>query len=194
VLLALGDSITRAEGSWARLLGADVLAWDGALAADLVREALPRLDGRYDVGSLYIGVNDARSVGWDPEDFEGDVGRLLGALAGCCSRVVVLTLPRDLGRPTSAPKPVAANAILRRLAAAYGALVVSLDDFGGWRWVQPDVVHPTKLGQWEIARRVAAALGQPPPPPVAAPSRARWGILWVRDVCRRLVERHTLGR
>lgn len=194
MLVALGDSITRADGSWARLLGAEVLAWDGAVAGDLVRDAVPRLAGRYDVGLLYVGVNDARSVGWDPQDFEESVDRLLDVLAACCSRVAVLTLPRDLGRPTSAPKPVAANAILRRIAAGRGALVVSLDDVEGWRFVSPDVVHLTALGQWEIARRVALALALPVPPPVRPPSRARWAVEWVRDVRRRLVERRTLTR
>ena len=36
--------------------------------------------------------------------------------------------------------------------------VVDLDDLRGWRLLFPDAVHPTALGQLEIARRAAAAL------------------------------------
>jgi lysophospholipase L1-like esterase len=215
-LVALGDSITRGHGepmlgvdaqSWAQWLAEALgvaytgLAADGALAADVVREMLPRLGSRYAVGCLYVGVNDARSVAWDPADFEGRVATLLDALRERCERVVVLTLPRDLGRPTAAPKPVAANAIIRSVAARRGAMVVALDDFGGWLHVLPDAVHPTALGQVEIAERVAVALGVSSPRALAEPdlgrsARARWAlryaVLLARDVWRRVVER-TLG-
>ena len=73
--------------------------------------------------------------------------------------LLLLTLPEDLGRPTSAPKPVAANAAVRRVAERHGAIVADLADFGGWTLVQPDVVHPTPLGQVEMADRAARALG-----------------------------------
>ena len=71
----------------------------------------------------------------------------------------MLTLPEDLGRPTSGPKPVAASEVVRRVAARHGAVVADLADFGGWTHVQPDVVHPTPLGQVEMADRAARALG-----------------------------------
>jgi GDSL-like Lipase/Acylhydrolase family len=216
-LVVLGDSITRAgDGeamlgvpfrSWARWLAdaiglpATLLAWDGAVAADLVSLALPQLHGHYDVGCLYVGVNDARSLGWDPQDFEGRVSTLLDALAARCDRLVVFTLPRDLGRPTSAPKPAAANALLRAAAARRGATVVALDDFGGRLRVLPDVVHPTASGQLEIARRASVALGVRPPAVVADLSpraRTRWAaryaLLLARDLWRRAVERRTLVR
>jgi lysophospholipase L1-like esterase len=215
-LVALGDSITRGHGesmlgvhaqSWAQWLAEALgvaytgLAADGALAADLVRDALPRLGSRYAVGCLYVGVNDARSLSWDPTDFEGRVATLVDSLALRCERVVICTLPRDLGRPTAAPKPAAANLLIRRAAARAGAIVVGLDDFGGWLRVLPDAVHPTALGQLEIAERAAAALGAPSPRALAEPdlgrrARARWAVryavLLARDVWRRVVER-TLG-
>lgn len=192
-LVALGDSITRADGSWARLLGAEVLAWDGAVAAGLVREAVPRLEGAYDIGLLYVGVNDARSVAWEPDGFERSVSALLDVLSACCSRVALLTLPRDLGRPTSAPKPAAANAILRAAARRHGASVVALDDLRGFRHVLPDVVHLTAAGQAEVARRVAAVIGVAGPPPARPPGRARWALAWARDARRRVAERRTLA-
>ena len=42
-----------------------------------------------------------------------------------------------------------------------GAVVADLADLGGWTLVLPDAVHPTALGQLEIAdraRRLAAAV------------------------------------
>ena len=48
---------------------------------------------------------------------------------------------------------------MRSAAAARNAVVVvDLDDLRGWRRFFPDAVHPTALGQLEIARRAAAAL------------------------------------
>jgi lysophospholipase L1-like esterase len=217
-LVALGDSITRGRGepmlgvhvqSWAQWLAEALevsytaLALDGALARDLLHLAHRRLADGYAFGCLYVGVNDARSVSWDPIDFEGRVDTLLALLLERCERVVICTLPRDLGRPTAAPKPAAANAIIRVLAARYGAVVVALDDFGGWLRVLPDAVHPTALGQVEIAERAARALGAPSPRRLAAPdlsrsARARWAlryaVLLSRDVWRRFVERVRLLR
>src|SRR3954468_19681125 len=93
-VLAFGDSITNGGGelqwgvalqSWAlwvaRALGMPYtgFAFDGARAADVVghqipacpsRSAEPR--GRYDVGCLYIGVNDVRALDWDADAFERD--------------------------------------------------------------------------------------------------------------------------
>jgi hypothetical protein len=197
--------------SWAQWLAEALgvaytgLAADGALARDVVALAQIRLADGYAFGCLYVGVNDARSVSWDPTDFEGRVDTLLALLDQRCERVVVLTLPRDLGRPTAAPKPVAANAIIRSVAARRGAMVVALDDFGGWLHVLPDAVHPTALGQVEIAERASAMLGAPSPRALAEPdlrrrARARWAlrysVLLARDIRRRFVERvrfRTLG-
>jgi hypothetical protein len=79
--------------------------------------------------------------------------------------------------------------------------VVDLDDFRGWRWRFPDAVHPTALGQLEIARRAADALGVVPSPvTLAAVQRgpradARYAVTrqtghLARDWRRRMVERN----
>ena len=80
-LVALGDSITNGHGepalgvpmqSWAQWLAEALglpftkLARDAALASDVLAQQVPRLDGPYDVACLYVGVNDARSLEWDP--------------------------------------------------------------------------------------------------------------------------------
>jgi lysophospholipase L1-like esterase len=175
-LVALGDSITLGEGSMA--LGVTPLSWaqwlaraldlpftcyavNGAVAADVLREQLPRARADYDLGVLYAGVNDVRSPGWDAGVYERDLDAVAAGLAARAERLLLLTLPHDLGRPTCAPKPREANAAVRRVAARHGAAVADLTDFGGWTLVLPDVVHPTALGQLEMADRAARALGSP---------------------------------
>ncbi|MBW3608846.1 MAG: hypothetical protein KY463_10910 [Actinobacteria bacterium] len=133
-------------------------AFNGATTAEILHEQLPRVRFEYDVATLYAGVNDVRRPDFDAAAYERDLDAVAAALAARSARLLMLTLPEDLGRPTSAPKPVAANAAVRRVAARHGAVIADLADFGGWTLVQPDVVHPTPLGQVEMADRAARAL------------------------------------
>ena len=176
-VVALGDSITNGHGgmqsglgsqSWAQWLAQALglpftkLAEDGATARDVVEWQVPRLgERRFDLGCVYVGVNDARSTGWDAAAYERDLDAILAGLGARAERLLVCTLPLDLGRPTAAPKPAEANAVVRRVAGAHEATVAALDDFGGWFRVLPDAVHPTAVGQLEIADRAARALGAP---------------------------------
>ena len=134
-------------------------AVNGAVAADVLREQLPRARADYDLAVLYAGVNDVRSPGWDAGAYERDLDASAAGLAARAERLLMLTLPHDLGRPPCAPKPLEANAAVRRVAERHGAAVADLADFGGWTLVLPDVVHPTALGQLEIADRASRALG-----------------------------------
>lgn len=214
-LVALGDSITRGRGgsptlgvhpqSWAQWLAEALelpftnLAADAEVAAGVLRGQVPRLAGPYDVGALYIGANDVRGTAWDPVAYERDVGAIATALAVTAARVVVLTLPEDLGRPSCAPKPAQANAALARVAARTGAALADLSSFGGRRLVLPDVVHPTSAGQVAMADIAARVLGAPRLPsslarPLTAPGHvvryeAWWARLWLRDLLRRRRER-----
>ena len=207
-VVALGDSITVGEGSMT--LGVTALSWaqwlaraldlpytsyasNGARTADVLREQLPRVRADYDVAALYAGVNDVRGTDWDVADYERDLGAIAAALAARCARLLVLTLPLDLGRPTSAPKPAQAGAAARRVAESHGAIVVELDDFGSWTTVLPDVVHPTPLGQIEIADRAARALGAALLPSALVPSysasRVRYAPRHARALARDLARR-----
>jgi lysophospholipase L1-like esterase len=217
-LVALGDSITNGGGnmalgvyprSWAHWLALALdlpytgLASDGATAPDVLAEQVPHLGGEYDVGALYIGVNDVRSVGWDADAFARDHAAALAALGGCCERVLTLTIPLDLGRPRAGAKVGDANDLIRRNAAEARALVVALDDLRGRRAVLPDAVHPHAVGQLEIADRAARVLGAPRAPsslcerdsgPVAEARWAgAWARMWVRDVVRRRREKRDLS-
>ena len=142
---------------------------------------------------------DARSLEWDPVAYERALRAGVAALAACSERLLLCTLPTDLGRPRAAPKPHAASAIVRAVAAADGAVLAELDDLAGPPWLLPDAVHPTARGQLEIADRAARALGAPQLPSTLlevygsrrarARFAARWGVMLARDLRRRGVER-----
>jgi len=207
-LVALGDSITVGEGSMA--LGITPLSWaqwlakaldlpftsyavNGAYTADVLALQLPRVRARHDLAALYAGVNDVRAADFDVAAFERDLDAIAAGLAARADRLLVLTLPEDLGRPTAAPKPSLANAAVRRVAARHDAAVADLADFGGWTLVLPDVVHPTALGQLEIADRAARALGAPLLPSALVADRrghaARYVPAHARALARDLVRR-----
>jgi lysophospholipase L1-like esterase len=177
-VLAFGDSITNGGGelqwgvalqSWAlwtaRGLGLPYSGYavDGATAAGVVGEQIPAWRARvatatYDVGCLYIGVNDVRGLTWDPAAYERDVRTALDFLRERCERVLLCTVPLDLGRPRAGAKVAEANAVVLRLAGEFGALVVDLRDFGARNLVMVDAVHPTAFGQIAIAERALDVL------------------------------------
>jgi lysophospholipase L1-like esterase len=176
-VLALGDSITNGGGelqwgvalqSWALWVARGLAlpytghAVDGARIADVVREQLPRLDDRrYDVGCLYAGVNDVRAPEWDPVAFAGAYGTALSALAGRCDRLLVVTIPLDLGRPRAGAPVEQANATIEAAAREHGARVLDLRGFGARNLVMTDHVHPTAFGQVWIAERALDVLEMP---------------------------------
>jgi lysophospholipase L1-like esterase len=176
-VLAFGDSITNGGGelqwgvalqSWAlwlaRGLGVPFTSYaaDGATVEDVLREQLPAAErqahGRYDVGCLYIGVNDVRGFEWDAARFESGYQRALSFLHDHCDRVLALTAPLDLGRPRAGAKVADLNAVIARVAAERGALVVDLCDFRARNLVMTDHVHPTAFGQIAIAERALDVL------------------------------------
>jgi lysophospholipase L1-like esterase len=178
-VLAFGDSITNGGGelqwgvalqSWAlwtaRGLGLPYtgFAVDGATADDVVRQQLPAFldrspDGAlYDVGCLYVGVNDVRAPGWDERRFEEGIGSSLGFLRARCDRVLAVTIPLDLGRPRAGRAVEQANAVIERAAREHGALVLDLRGFGARNLVMADAVHPTAFGQIAIAERALDVL------------------------------------
>jgi lysophospholipase L1-like esterase len=173
-VLALGDSILCGpeEGafgvpprSWAQWLAETLdlpfhkLAQPGATTPWIADALLPRTRDDYLLACVGVGTNDVRSLGWDPRSFEVALARILDGLTTRATGICVATIPLDLGRPPAGPKVAELNAIVRSEAAARDAVVtVDLDDLRGWRLFFPDAVHPTALGQLEIARRAAAAL------------------------------------
>ena len=174
-VLAFGDSITNGGGelqwgvalqSWAlwtaRGLGLPYTghAVDGARARGVVDEQIPAFErrtalpgARYDVGCLYIGVNDVRAEDWDPRRFAADHATARDFLRARCDRVLLVTLPRDLGRPRARGVDEANEIIL-----GAGETTLDLRDFGARNLVMTDHVHPTAFGQVWIAERALQAL------------------------------------
>jgi lysophospholipase L1-like esterase len=194
-VLALGDSITNGHGgmqsglgsqSWAQWLAEALelpftkLAQDGATARDVVEHQVPRIRGaRYDLGCVYIGVNDARQTTWDLARYERDLDTILGALAERCDRTLTLTLPLELGIPPAGADLPATNDAIRRVARRHGTVVADLSDFEGAAHVWADRVHATATGQVEIADRAARALGAPRlPSEVANPPTPDLAYRW----------------
>ena len=172
-VLAFGDSITNGGGelqwgvalqSWAlyvaRGLGLPYTPYavDGAVAADVVGQQIPAFESRnadpaarYELGCLYVGVNDVRLLQWSAERFAAAYDVALRFLCGRCDRVLVVLLPLDLGRPRAGARVHEANAAIEQAAATHGALVLDLRQFGGREHLMADHVHPTALGQVAIA-------------------------------------------
>ena len=191
-VLALGDSITNGGGelqwgvalqSWAlwtaRALGLPYtgMATDGARAADVVAEQVPAVlaqpgavEARWQLGCLYIGVNDVRALDFDRAAFARDHAAALAFLAERCDRVLTATFPLDLGRPR-AGWLAEGNAAVEANARAAGALLLELRHFGARNLVMADHVHPTAFGQVAIAERALALLVADGMPVVARPSR-----------------------
>ena len=104
-VLAFGDSITNGGGelqwgvalqSWALWVARGLrmpysgFAVDGARASDVLAQqpavpAAPAPDARYDLGCLYIGVNDVRALDWDRATFERDHDAALAFLASAAN-------------------------------------------------------------------------------------------------------------
>ncbi|MEA2145240.1 MAG: hypothetical protein QOG59_827 [Solirubrobacteraceae bacterium] len=181
-VLAFGDSITNGGGelqwgvalqSWAlwtaRGLGLPYSGYavDGARVADVLAVQIPRYEratphphARYDVGCLYIGVNDVRALDFDLAAFTRDFAAALAFLTPRCERTLTLTVPLDLGRPRAGAKVAALNAAIERVAAEHGALVVDLSEFRARNHVMTDHVHPTAFGQIAIAERALSLLAR----------------------------------
>src|SRR5436190_6726049 len=178
-VLAFGDSITNGGGdlqwgvalqSWAqwtaRGLGLPYsgFAIDGARIDDVLKIEIPRFmrsanpDARFDVGCLYIGVNDVRSVAWEPGYFEPRYREALSFLVARCDRTLTAAVPRDLGRPRAGAKVEDANQLIERTAAELGALVMDLRTFKGRRLLMADQVHPTAFGQIALACKALEVL------------------------------------
>jgi lysophospholipase L1-like esterase len=204
-VLAFGDSITNAGGelqwgvalqSWAlwvaRGLGLPYTGYavDGNRTVDVVHQQIPAAiargpggDARYDLGCLYIGVNDVRAFDWDRVQFAEDFRTAIEFVTARCDRVLAVTAPLDLGRPRAGAKVLDLNAAIERIAIEHGAVVLDLSGFGARNHVMTDHVHPTAFGQIAIAERALDVLAADGMRVVVRPSSlimyrpTRWGRL-----------------
>jgi hypothetical protein len=105
-----------------------------------------------------VGVNDVRALDWDAETYSRHLTSSLRALRDVSTRVLIPTIPLDLGRPRAGAKVHDANAVIESAARSVGALVVDLRDFGARNHVMVDHVHPTAFGQVAMAERALRVL------------------------------------
>jgi GDSL-like Lipase/Acylhydrolase family len=181
-VLAFGDSITNGGGelqwgvalqSWAMWVARALAlpftcyAVDGARVQDVVEQQIPAFSARtagggpqpgYQLGCLYIGVNDVRSVDWDPVLFSERFRGALEFLVGRCERVLTVTAPLDLGRPRAGAKVKDLDDLVSGVARELGTLLLDLRLWGARNLVMADHVHPTAFGQIDIAERALAVL------------------------------------
>ena len=179
-VLAFGDSITNGGGelqwgvalqSWAlwvaRGLGLAYTGYavDGADVRHVLEEQIPAYErltahpqARYDLGCLYIGVNDVRRPDFDAGGFADDYARALDFVIARCRRTLTMTAPLDLGRPRAGVKVEDLNEAIETAAAARGVLVGDLRRLRSRALIMADHVHPTALGQIAIAERALAVL------------------------------------
>jgi lysophospholipase L1-like esterase len=191
-VLAFGDSITNGGGelqwgvalqSWAlwvaRGLGLPFTGYavDGADVHHVVECQIPAFqslsahpEAGYELGCLYIGVNDVRRPDFEVGAFARDYRAALEFLTGRCRRSLTLTVPLDLGRPHAGAKVGDLNTAIEEVAARLGVLVVDLRAFSSRNLVMADHVHPTALGQVAIAERALARLEQDGVAPAIMPS------------------------
>jgi lysophospholipase L1-like esterase len=203
-VLAFGDSITNGGGelqwgvalqSWAmwtaRGLGIPYspYAVDGATVEDVIARQIPLFqrvgdpNAHYTLGCLYIGTNDVRVPGFDAAGFEQRHNDALEFLNQRCDRLLTLTIPLDMGRPANPELIEEINEAIERSAARHRASVLDLRLLGGRRLMMADHVHPTALGQVEIAERaleLLASTGLPTrvhPAELSPYETTRWGRL-----------------
>ena len=180
-VLAFGDSITNGGGelqwgvalqSWALWVARGLAlpftcyAVDGAGVQDVVEHQIPAFSrltaggpqAAYQLGCLYIGVNDVRSPDWDAAQFEAGFRTALQFLCGRCERVLTLTAPLDLGRPRAGRKVEDLDDLVSGVASELGTLLLDLRSWGARNLVMTDHVHPTAFGQIDIAERALAVL------------------------------------
>jgi lysophospholipase L1-like esterase len=192
-VLAFGDSITNGGGelqwgvalqSWAlwvaRGLGLPYSpnATDGAVVGDVTELQIPAFRAqtanpaaRYDLGCLYVGTNDVRQLDWDPREFEAGLDEALRFLAARCDRVLVPTIPLDMGRPRNRARVQQANDAIGLAAGRHRALLLDLREFGARNLMMADHVHPTAFGQIAIAERALELLAADGMPVRVRPSR-----------------------
>lgn len=188
---ALGDSITlgvgdpvrlpdsgrRAWRGWAALLAEalpdpklHMLAGNGACAADVERDQLPRaLELRPDVASVVFGINDTLRPGFDHARIAATAAHIVGALRATGAEVLTMRLPdpgQMLGLPGVLARPLARrasqlNLVMDAVAARFGTVhydaAGDAETYDRRMWAV-DRLHPSERGHRLVARRFCELL------------------------------------
>lgn len=118
----------------------------GWTTAQILAEKIPLVHRDYDIAVVSIGTNDAAKK-LPLDQFETDARRVLTAVHDHAARVAVLSVAYD-------------RTYSDRLAAVAADLGSTMVDsrLTGSRLIRADRVHPTAIGNLELADRIADAL------------------------------------
>ena len=138
--------------------------------------APPHPGARYELGCLYIGVNDVRALDWDAAAFEPIYARRRSASSReRCDRVLTVTAPLDLGAPARGRRRWrSSNAVDRARRAADAARWCSTCGASAARNLRdgrprpPDRVRPDRDRRARAGRAGSATGSRRPSRPSAA--------------------------
>lgn len=187
--------------TWARRvadaahLDLTVAAMSGASTIEAELLLLPQVDGHHELGLCYLGINDVKQVRiWDAAGYRERLTRCVDRLLECSDRVVVLTLPPNLGAvPTLWPYGPGMRERVRTanqiIAVLRGVEVVELPALRHRSELWADGLHPTSLGHVRMARLVTDALGLPEPDVDAEPLSLEYRRWWRRMIVQQALVR-----
>ena len=135
----------------------------GRTSEQIANDLLPRAGFGYTVGCFTAGANDVAGRTWDAEATEENLRAIWKGMSDRCEHVLALRLPDSYFRMPGVPAHVLGrtaevNRMMEGFAEEFGGALVSINDFRGPRYVRPDQVHFTSVGDLAIASRAARIL------------------------------------
>lgn len=137
----------------------------GRTSTEILDELAPRIDAQYSLGCLTAGANDIARKNWDEKETAASIHHLWSIMAMHCDYVLGLRLPNWYFSMTGVPARISArtgvvNRILEDVSNDSNSVLISVDDLTGPRYVRPDQVHFTSVGELTIASRATRRLEQ----------------------------------
>ncbi|PNI10545.1 hypothetical protein CXX84_03595 [Arthrobacter sp. AFG7.2] len=135
----------------------------GRTSAQVADDLLPRAGFGFTVGCFTAGANDVAGRTWDSAVTEENLRVIWKGMSDRCEHVLALRLPDSYFRLPSVPASVyrrtaEVNQMMEGFADEFGGSLVNINDFRGARYVRPDQVHFTSVGDLAIASRAAGIL------------------------------------
>ena len=135
----------------------------GRTSEQIANDLLPISGFGYTVGCFTAGANDVAGRTWDAEATEENLRAIWKGMSDRCEHVLALRLPDSYFRMPGVPAHVLGrtaevNRMMEGFAEEFGGALVSINDFRGPRYVRPDQVHFTSVGDLAIASRAARIL------------------------------------
>ena len=135
----------------------------GRTSGQVANDLLPKAGYGYTVGCFTAGANDVAGKTWDAAETEYNLRSIWKGMSERCEHVLALRLPDSYFRLPGVPASVSGrtaevNRMMEDFATEFGGSLVSINDFRGARYIRPDQVHFTSVGDLAIASRAAKIL------------------------------------